>query len=256
MPRRDFGFWSLQNRRSVYLVEWLVRASPEEIFLDMGITNLKVSQKGDWWWLGWGFSGGRTWAGHVHRSTHDWWLTWGQMQKNRRKTKFRNQKKRRTSSNNECGKKNKSSIPTLLVDFLAKRARVSRFFFPWDDLPVCAHPEKITQRPRSFFFFHLLIIIPSSSSSQSLFFDARPWEFITFIVCTHSAARCKLFYGHLNWLFRPPFIHITCKLIPLSVAGREWDVGWRKTHECVKDMPLMHISGERYFFQLFFQGMY
>lgn len=153
MPRRDFGFWSLQNRRSVYLVEWLVRASPEEIFLDMGITNLKVSQKGDWWWLGWGFSGGRTWAGHVHRSTHDWWLTWGQMQKNRRKTKFRNQKKRRTSSNNECGKKNKSSIPTLLVDFLAKRARVSRFFFPWDDLPVCAHPEKITQRPRSFFFF-------------------------------------------------------------------------------------------------------
>ncbi len=136
-----------------------------------------------------------------------------------------------------------------------QNARVSRFFFffPWDDLPVCAHPEKITQRPRSFFFYLLIIIPSSSSSSQSLFFDAKPWEFITFIVCTHSAARCKLFYGHLNWLFRPPSIHITCKLIPLSVAGREWDVGWRKTHECVKDMPLMHISGERYFFSFSFK---
>lgn len=183
------------------------------------------------------------------------------------KTKFRNQKQE-NSSIYECGwngqQKNKTKVLPFQRSWLTfwQNARVSRFFFfPWDDLPVCAHPEKITQRPRSFSFFtcwllFLLLLLLLRVS----FFDARPWEFITFIVCTHSAARCKLFYGHLNWLFRPPPppLYITCKLIPLSVAGREWDVGWwRKTHECVKDMPLMHISGERYFFFFSFkQGIY
>ncbi len=197
MPRRDFGYWSLQNRRSVYLVEWLVRASPEEIFLDMGITNLKVSQKGDWW-LGWGFSGGRTWAGHVHRSTHDWWLTWGQMQKNRRKTEFRNQKKE--NKHKWMWKKTKVPFQRSWLTFW-QNVRVSRFFLRWPSRVRTSREDHATS---TVLFFHLLIIIPSSSSSQSLFFDARPWEFITFIVCTHSAARCKLFYGHLNWLFRPP----------------------------------------------------
>jgi hypothetical protein len=157
MPRRDFGYWSLQNRRSVYLVEWLVRASPEEIFLDMGITNLKVSQKGDWW-LGWGFSGGRTWAGHVHRSTHDWWLTWGQMQKNRRKTEFRNQKKE--NKHKWMWKKTKVPFQRSWLTFW-QNVRVSRFFLRWPSRVRTSREDHATSTVLffspvdyySFFFF-------------------------------------------------------------------------------------------------------
>lgn len=74
------------------------------------------------------------------------------------KTKFRNQKQE-NSSIYECGwngqQKNKTKVLPFQRSWLTfwQNARVSRFFFfPWDDLPVCAHPEKITQRPRSFFF--------------------------------------------------------------------------------------------------------
>jgi hypothetical protein len=70
------------------------------------------------------------------------------MQKNRRKTKFRNQKKENKQQMNV--EKNKSSIPTLLVDFLAKRARQSLLLemtFP------CAHIQRRSRNVHGPFFF-------------------------------------------------------------------------------------------------------
>ena len=145
---------------------------------------------------GWGFSGGRSFWLCAPEHARLMAATWGQIEKLAKNLDIIIKKKKKNSQKTKTNKKGENIQKRYLVSLIWQifAMRHSLLFlemtFPYKQ-PAA---EEITQSPYSL------------SDSFSPFVIMRKTVRIHYIhrVCAHSAARCKLFYGHLNWLFRFP----------------------------------------------------